>query len=98
MHAHQERKEVVDRFRAELDKEHALRDQRPYLTWVDLEIDFMHRLVNKERSKRGLPDVDRAAVVRADRCASGHVDYASKFSIYCTDLVFDGVGNIWWHT
>lgn len=54
--------------------------------WLDVEIDVMHHAVNCERSKRELPDIDRATVVRADRMAAGHSDYASKFALYCAEL------------
>lgn len=42
--------------------------------------------INCERSKRCLPDIERSEVVAVERSAAGHVDYASKFALYCAEL------------
>lgn len=51
------------------------------------EINFMHHAVNHRRSERGLPNVDRDAIVRVEQWACGHSDYSSKFALYCAELV-----------
>jgi hypothetical protein len=76
-------------FRAELGKQHAFREGRPFVVWHDREIEFMHELVNAERKKLGRSEISRNLVERAESCASGHTDYALKFALYCRDLVFD---------
>ncbi len=54
--------------------------------WVVYEREQMLIAVNQERAERGLPPVDLRSVALADRCASGHVDYASKYALYCTEI------------
>jgi len=42
--------------------------------------------VNAERARRGLPPVDLKPIDRAERLACGHVDYALKYTLYCTEI------------
>jgi hypothetical protein len=79
--------ETRDMLLAELDKQQRHRSDYPNCTWIDAEINFMHQAVNRRRSARGLPDVDRAAIVRVEQWACGHNDYSSKFALYCAELV-----------
>lgn len=79
--------EIRDSLLAELGEQQRRRKDYPNCTWIDAEIDFMHYAVNRRRSERGLPDVDRAAIVRVERWACGHSDYSSKFALNCAELV-----------
>lgn|SRR5512139_1515154 len=69
-----------------LTSQHSRRGEYRGTQWMDVEIDVMHHAVNCERSKRALPDIDRATVVNVERMAAGHSDYASKFALYCAEL------------
>lgn len=60
--------------------------------WIDVEIDVMHHEVCIERSKAGLPDLDRAAILRVEAWACGHSDYSSKFALYCAELALGRQG------
>jgi len=55
--------------------------------WVLHERAVMHDEVNQARAERGLPPVDRSVVDRAEQMACGHVDYATKWPLYCAELV-----------
>ena len=72
--------EIRDALLAELGQQQRHRDDYPNCTWIDAEIDFMHKAVNRRRSERGLPGVDRAVIVRVEQCACGS-DYSSKFAL-----------------
>lgn len=54
--------------------------------WVFFEREAMCTEVNRQRSARGLKPVSLLEVLRAERMAVGHSDYASKFCLYCADL------------
>lgn len=56
------------------------------LGWVAFEREQMHQLVNTEREARGLPPVSAADIERVETSASGHIDYAQKFALGCTEL------------
>lgn len=56
------------------------------LSWIDAELDVMHRAVNVERENRHLPAVELAVVKAVERYASGSTDYSSKFALYCAEL------------
>jgi hypothetical protein len=58
----------------------------PIFGWILFEREQMHAAVNAERARRGLSPVDVQLVVRADRLASGHSDYSSKYPLYCTEI------------
>jgi hypothetical protein len=85
-----------DRFRAVLAKAMEQRDKRPdfvdtmdgpELEWVLYERVVMLDEVNRMRAERGYPKVDSYLVLRAERMACGHVDYHSKFALYCAEIV-----------
>lgn len=61
----------------------------PELAWATHERRVMHQAVNQGRLERGLPAIELAMVERADRMAAGHVDYSSKFSLYCAEIALD---------
>lgn len=42
--------------------------------------------VNEERARRGFSPVDEKAIDRVERLACGHVDYASKYPLYCAEI------------
>lgn len=73
-----------DALLSELGEQQRRRQDRP--DWLTAEIDVMHRAVNRLRGERGLADIDRAAIVRVERSACGHIDYSSKFALYCAEL------------
>jgi hypothetical protein len=75
-----------------LSVQQARRNEYPGMTWIDAEIDVMHHEVNCDRSKRGLPDLSRDVLSRAERMASGHSDYACKFALYCAELALGIAG------
>lgn len=76
---------LQDEFRRRLAKLAEERNQR--LDWMAYEEAEMLSLVNAFRSTAGLPDVDPQVVARANVSASGHIDYAWKFSLYCAEIV-----------
>jgi hypothetical protein len=54
--------------------------------WVLFERAALHKAVNEERARRNLPPVDIKAIDRVERLATGHVDYATKYTLYCTEI------------
>jgi hypothetical protein len=54
--------------------------------WVVFERGQMHAAVNAARAERGLPPVELKAIDRVERYAAGHVDYATKFALYCAEI------------
>lgn len=62
------------------------RDDESQPAWVFWEREKMHEAVNGERIRRGFPVVPIQEIRRVERWATGHVDYADKFAIYCTEL------------
>ncbi len=54
--------------------------------WVLFEREALHKAVNAERARRGFPAVDIKAIDRVERLACGHVDYAHKYPLYCTEI------------
>jgi hypothetical protein len=80
---------IRDAILSELGEQQRRRADYPDCAWIDAEIDVMHRAVNRRRSERGLPDLDRATVVRVEQWACGHSDYSSKFALYCAELALD---------
>lgn len=85
-----------DRFRAVLRATMGERRQRDdvvtlpdgsrELGWVLFERQQMFATVNQVRAEQGLPPVGMAAVERVEQMAVGHVDYFTKFALYCTEL------------
>lgn len=93
-----DRLHVRDRLLAELTaaaKERHLREDvvstphGPEATYVEYERTRMLTLVNAERDARGRGPLDMARVAAAERLASGHVDYAAKYALYCAELVVE---------
>lgn len=61
-------------------------DGYPECEWVAFERSLMHELTNKFRAETGLEPVDGDRIMWAERQASGHVDYATKFALYCAEI------------
>ncbi|OZB79884.1 hypothetical protein [Microbacterium sp. 13-71-7] len=59
------------------------------LGWVLYERDVMHDAVNRLRARLGRGPVTEDDVLRVERSASGHIDYAQKFALGCADLVHE---------
>ena len=54
--------------------------------WVAYEQQVMFVAVNEERRVRRLPPVFIDDILRVERMAVGHVDYSTKFALYCAEL------------
>lgn len=54
--------------------------------WVIYEREQMLAAVNVERTTRGLPPVDIRHVERVEQMACGHVDYGTKYPLYCSEI------------
>lgn len=88
---------MKDKLQAVLEAAMKERPKRPDLVkldggwtepaWVQFERESMHKAVNAERSKLGKGPLPLEAVKRVEQFAVGHVDYSSKFSLYCAELV-----------
>jgi hypothetical protein len=93
-----EKRTVMDQMMAVFRKAAAERDKRPEMVsdpcdddwrtpaWVVFEREQLHAAINVERLRHGLPTVDLKMVDRVERLASGHVDYASKYTLYCAEM------------
>jgi uncharacterized protein YkwD len=55
--------------------------------WVIYERAQLFEAVNQERALRGLPSLTLDDIRRVEYTAEGHIDYASKFALYCAELV-----------
>lgn len=60
----------------------------PELSFVLYERRAMLAAVNAHRRRRGLPPIDIASIMAAERRALGH-NYATKSAIGCADIVYD---------
>lgn len=70
----------------------SLRAQRNFgrpLQWVTYERETMYRETNRLRAELGKKSIEMAEILTAENLATGHVDYASKFALYCAELVVD---------
>lgn len=59
--------------------------QFPKADWISMERTAMLDAVNRLRV--GKRPVDLATITGVERLALGHVDYSSKFALYCAELV-----------
>ena len=57
------------------------------LEWMVFERETMFDLVNSERAIIGKQPVGLEEIKKAERQATGHIDYTRKFSLYCSWLV-----------
>ena len=83
---------LIEKFRQTLSDAQKLRPQKQKwvtdseLEWMIYERNVMFQLTNQEREKRGLNPVSIVDIKRCENSASGHVDYTSKFGLYCAEL------------
>lgn len=54
--------------------------------WAAYERSCMHEAVNVLRASRSLDQLPIEEVIRVERTASGHSDYARKYAFYCAEL------------
>lgn len=74
------KKHMLDTLAAEQEK----RNDNP--KWLEAEFTLMLNTVNTERVRRRLSPVTREELRRREQLAVGHVDYSSKFALYCAEL------------
>jgi hypothetical protein len=55
--------------------------------WIAFEQQTMLDAVNRMRAERGDQPITLATLLKKERLAVGHVDYSSKFALYCAELV-----------
>lgn len=100
----------AEKLRAHLAGLHEQRDKRPDfatklpswssphecgMEWWIYEVEEMTKEVNRFRRKLDKEDLTPADVYRVEKEASGHIDYARKFSFYCAELVHDLYRSMW---
>lgn len=74
-----------DRLLQSLSKAQEQRRQRE--DWIEYERNSMFDAVTRERTLLGKGPISMELVERAESMACGHVDYSSKFALYCAELV-----------
>ena len=57
--------------------------------WIAHERETMHRETNRLRAELGKDAIELHQVMTVEELARGHIDYASKFALYCAELVVD---------
>lgn len=57
--------------------------------WIEQERNAMFEEVNRQRAVREQPPVLLKDLMKLETMACGHVDYSSKFALYCAELVLD---------
>jgi hypothetical protein len=82
-----ERLALRDQFHALLVE--ALKGDRHSVVWLHNFHAAMLIAVNAERAKRNKSQFLIDTIIRTERMALGHVDYAIKFPLYCAELVLD---------
>lgn len=55
-------------------------------SWIEHEFTTMLNAVNIERVRRRLSPTTRTELQLREQQALGHVDYSSKFALYCAEL------------
>ncbi len=68
-----------------LSAEAEKRDQRK--DWIVAERTAMWEAVNRHRTQLGKESLTIEDVERVEQSAVGHTDYATKYALYCTELV-----------
>lgn len=99
-----ERFRLTDLFKVLITQTAKERNKRPEMVkdntgwhepaWVLHEREVMCREVNRQREGRGRPPITVEDVAKVERCASGHVDYISKFALYCAEIVLNESPNV----
>lgn len=59
----------------------------PEMGWMLYERLVMHGAVNAELQSRGLPDAEPDQILRIERGAEGHSDYADTYALRCAFLI-----------
>lgn len=57
--------------------------------WVHYERHLMLREVNRARAEQGHDPIDVETLRRVEQLACGHVDYFTKFALYCAELALN---------
>lgn len=63
-----------------------MRNGECHLGWVHFEREQMHAEINSYRREHGFEEVPFEKVMLVETTASGHVDYATKWPLYCAEL------------
>lgn len=84
LQAHQLLLDVLNEAQNSRSKLSEIQDGEP--AWAKFERQTMMNLVNLMRAERGLPKVSLQEIERVERTAAGHVDYSSKFALYCAEI------------
>ena len=58
--------------------------------WIAHEFHVMHDETNRLRARLGRGPVDAEPIRHAEQMACGHIDYTTKFALYCADVVMGG--------
>lgn len=74
------------------DHDHRIPWREP--AWALHERQIMCDEVNRLRATRGRPPVTTKDIMKVERCAAGHSDYSSKFSLYCAEIVMGESPNV----
>lgn len=83
-----EKMKLKDHFLEVLSNEQKFRGYEG-IEWIERERKVMFDEVNLQRSKRNKSPVSLPEVVKVETMACGHIDYSSKFALYCAELVLD---------
>jgi len=78
--------------RQELVASNIPNEKFPELEWVVYERQVMFELVNEERKQNGLEPIQIDDVLKVEIQATGHVDYTTKFALYCAELTLQKAG------
>lgn len=85
-----EKMELHDHLREVLSKaQEKYRKECEGLEWVEKERNAMFNEINRQRSARGLSPISLKELMRVESMACGHIDYSTKFALYCAELVLD---------
>lgn len=84
------RADLLEIMRKYLTDAHEQRKQRPEpQEWWRFEMEQMLGHVNWHRAMHDKEPLPMRKLLRRESVASGHIDYALKFSLYCTELVLE---------
>ena len=85
---HKNRMAVRDWLKGRLMAEQENRTENPN-DWDRLECQELLDCVNWGRAQLDKDPITMRMLVRAQAQAVGHIDYTSKFALYCMELIFD---------
>lgn len=89
-----ERHQLRSIFTRLLSEEHAKRPERSgtsdgYPEWLGLERNALLKEVNAQRAMVGSGPILMKKFILIEETCAGHVDYAAKLVLRCSELVFD---------